>query len=184
MRIAAARTKASKALFATISSGAGCNEAGAGCGVGPGEAEMVAPGLWVSVLNEEHAPESPGEASRVRACGGGLRRTADGLLRVDGSRAFLSILVQLLGAKGQRQGCDGEQRNAVMAGLHGLHGFVGRAVWRRQPPDRSRRYGARIAEAGPAKLVPGSSDRAGYSGRRSGWVLFVAALRAYHSGRR
>ena len=33
MRMAAARTKASKFLFETISSGAGCNEAGAGYGV-------------------------------------------------------------------------------------------------------------------------------------------------------
>ena len=33
MRMAAARTKASKFLFETISSGTGCNEDGAGCGV-------------------------------------------------------------------------------------------------------------------------------------------------------
>ena len=62
MRMAAARTKASKFLFETISSGTGCNEDGAGCGVDYVSTGQVSSGDfpklkdWPSLAEKEWVP--------------------------------------------------------------------------------------------------------------------------------
>ena len=61
MRMAAARTKASKFLFETISSGTGCNEDGAGCGVDYVSTSQVSSGDfpkmkdWPQLAEKEYA---------------------------------------------------------------------------------------------------------------------------------